>query len=91
MKTFFAAVTVLWAALGGIPVPGAVANLFESDAPPKPKGRIDELVFAKLQKMGAEPANVCSDGVFIRRAYLDVIGTLPTGKEIGRASCRERV
>ena len=81
MKTFFVAAAILWAALGGTLVPGAAANPFESDTPPKPKGRIDELVFAKLQKMGAQPANLCSDGVFIRRAYLDVIGTLPTGKE----------
>nr|MCU0876066.1 DUF1549 domain-containing protein [Pirellulaceae bacterium] len=24
---------------------------------------------------------MCSDGVFVRRAYLDVIGTLPTAEE----------
>ncbi len=29
----------------------------------------------------AAPAALCSDAVFLRRAYLDVIGTLPTGAE----------
>jgi hypothetical protein len=28
-----------------------------------------------------QPANICSDPVFVRRAYLDVIGTLPTAQE----------
>jgi hypothetical protein len=34
-----------------------------------------------LEKLGIEPAGVCSDAVFVRRAFLDVIGTLPTVKE----------
>jgi hypothetical protein len=33
-----------------------------------------------LSKFGIQPA-LCSDAVFVRRAYLDVIGTLPTAKE----------
>ena len=59
----------------------AAPNPFEFEAAPKPETKIDEIVFARLQKLGIEPANVCSDGVFIRRAYLDVIGTLPTAVE----------
>jgi len=43
--------------------------------------KIDELVFAKLQKIGIPPSELCSDQEFIRRAYLDVIGTLPTPDE----------
>lgn len=49
--------------------------------PPKPKNRIDELVFKKLQEMKIPPALPCSDGVFLRRVFLDVIGTLPTAQE----------
>ncbi len=30
--------------------------------------------------MGIQPVR-CSDAVFVRRAYLDVIGTLPTAQE----------
>jgi hypothetical protein len=54
---------------------------FEILAPPTPQGRIDELVFAKWKQLGIEPANQCSDAVFLRRVYLDVIGTLPTVEE----------
>ena len=46
-----------------------------------PRGRIDELVLGRLKQLGITPARVCSDGVFVRRAYLDVIGTLPTAEE----------
>jgi len=42
---------------------------------------IDEAVLKRLKALGLQPANVCSDAVFVRRVYLDVIGTLPTGIE----------
>jgi hypothetical protein len=54
---------------------------FEIPEPPTPRGRIDELVFAKWKELGIEPANPCTDAVFLRRVYLDVIGTLPTVEE----------
>jgi hypothetical protein len=44
-------------------------------------GHIDGLVFGKLTKLGIQPTNPCSDAVFVRRVYLDVIGTLPTAEE----------
>ena len=56
-------------------------QVFELPTPPTPRGRIDELVFAKWEELGIKPANLCSDGVFLRRAYLDLIGTLPTVEE----------
>jgi len=43
--------------------------------------KIDELVYAKLKKLGIPPSELCSDEVFLRRVYLDVIGTLPTPDE----------
>ena len=43
--------------------------------------KVDELVFAKLQKLGFPPSELCSDGVFLRRVYLDAIGTLPKPEE----------
>ena len=55
-------------------------NLFESPERPTPSSQIDKLVFAKLSSLGLQPVR-CSDAVFVRRAYLDVIGTLPTAKE----------
>ena len=45
------------------------------------RGKIDELVFAYLVKLGVEPACLSSDEVFLRRAYLDAIGTLPTAQD----------
>jgi hypothetical protein len=54
---------------------------FESRTALAPQGKIDELVFARWKRLGIEPASLCSDGVFVRRVYLDVIGTLPTAQE----------
>lgn len=42
-----------------------------------PNNKIDELVVAKLQKLGFPPSDLCADEAFLRRAYLDVIGCLP--------------
>ena len=56
-------------------------NVFESSVPPTPEGQIDRLVFAKLATLNVHPV-LCSDAVFVRRAFLDVIGTLPTAKEV---------
>jgi Protein of unknown function (DUF1553)/Protein of unknown function (DUF1549) len=55
----------------------SVTQPFERPAPFAPRNAIDEHVLAALQARGIEPANLCSDEVFIRRVYLDVIGTLP--------------
>lgn len=59
----------------------AAASAFESPEPAKPQGRIDELVFGRLKQLGIAPAGLSSDGVFVRRVFLDVIGTLPTAEE----------
>jgi len=48
----------------------------------QPHNEIDTIVMASLRKKGAEPANLCSDAVFIRRVYLDVTGTLPQAGDI---------
>ena len=81
MKTHLLAVVSLGASLAWpAGVEGAIRP-FESPAPPAPKNRIDELVAARLEKEGIAPAKLCSDSVFVRRAYLDVIGTIPTGPE----------
>lgn len=43
--------------------------------------RVDQLVFSRLHELNLKPVNLCSDAVFLRRAYLCVIGTLPTEEE----------
>jgi len=60
---------------------GSPISAFEGDTDPTARGRIDELVLGRLKQLGITPARVCSDGVFVRRAYLDVIGILPTAEE----------
>lgn len=54
---------------------------FESPGDPAWDGPIDAAVRAALKKHRIEPANLCSDAVFVRRVYLDVLGTLPEAGE----------
>jgi hypothetical protein len=56
---------------------GTGASPFEIDAKPTPANPIDALVLDALEKRGIEPANLCSDAVFIRRVSIDATGTLP--------------
>lgn len=80
MKSSFLPALVLLAFTGGAAVAELATNVFESPIRPQPAGEIDRLVFAKLSSLDIQPV-LCSDAVFVRRAYLDVIGTLPTADE----------
>ncbi|HVK12849.1 MAG TPA: DUF1553 domain-containing protein [Gemmataceae bacterium] len=42
---------------------------------------VDKHVFAKLKQMTILPSDVCTDAEYIRRAYLDLCGVLPTPDE----------
>ncbi|NUM54779.1 MAG: DUF1553 domain-containing protein [Candidatus Hydrogenedentes bacterium] len=55
---------------------------FDSGTPFASHGELDALVLASLTARGIEPANLCADTVFLRRVYLDVIGTLPEPPEV---------
>ncbi|MBN1417595.1 MAG: DUF1553 domain-containing protein [Planctomycetes bacterium] len=46
------------------------------------RNRIDELVSAKLERLGLPPSETCTDQEFLRRAHLDVIGVLPAPDEV---------
>jgi hypothetical protein len=72
---------LLLVCLRGLAAPGVALNPYDSKVDQTPRNAIDELVFAKLEACKVQPATVCSDGVFVRRAYLDIIGTLPSGYE----------
>ena len=48
---------------------------------PQPRNFIDELVFAKLKRVGMPPSAVCDDATFIRRVSIDIAGRLPTDAE----------
>jgi Protein of unknown function (DUF1553)/Protein of unknown function (DUF1549) len=43
---------------------------------------IDGLVWDKLRRLGITPSDPAGDATFLRRAYLDVIGRLPTPEEV---------
>lgn len=54
-------------------------------APQLPENNyVDTLVNAKLKKLRINPSELCTDEVFLRRVYLDVIGVLPTVEEYSR-------
>ena len=48
----------------------------------KSNNLIDELAAKKFTELGIEPSAVCDDATFLRRAYLDAIGTLPSTDDI---------
>ncbi|MEI6492564.1 MAG: DUF1553 domain-containing protein [Verrucomicrobiota bacterium] len=80
--------TVLVLAMGIAVCPAATAPAivpFEKDsqarlAPPL-SATLDTLVATKQKTAGISRARLCSDEVFLRRVYLDTIGTLPTREE----------
>ncbi|HEY1187260.1 MAG TPA: DUF1549 domain-containing protein, partial [Gemmata sp.] len=43
---------------------------------------IDTKLIAKWKELGLTPSPVCGDDEFLRRLYLDAIGTLPTPEEV---------
>jgi hypothetical protein len=82
---FFLGAVGVDAAPAGPPAPEDKPGLilpFESDTAFVPANPIDTHVLAVLKKKGIAPAHLCSDQLFIRRVYIDLIGTLPTPEEV---------
>ena len=48
----------------------------------KPRNFVDELVIEKLKQLNLSPSGACSDDEFIRRAFLDTVGILPSADEV---------
>jgi hypothetical protein len=63
------------AALAGVVVPGKTAADLVGWVE---QNYIDKLAAAKFREIGLTPAPLCDDATFLRRAFLDATGTLPT-------------
>ena len=58
-------------------------EISESDFDRLPRNNfVDNLVIEKLRKLKIAPSRSASDSEFIRRAYLDAIGVLPSAEEV---------
>src|SRR6185369_15081762 len=68
-------------AIASVTVPGT------NEVPPsvfamaQTRNFIDDLALQKLQELNLPPSPRCTDAEFIRRAFLDTIGVLPTAQE----------
>lgn len=65
-----------------VPFPYEVAESVYSSAPRA--NLIDELNLAQLRELRLAPSPRCDDATFVRRAFLDTIGRLPTPEEVDR-------
>ncbi|MEX0820357.1 MAG: DUF1549 and DUF1553 domain-containing protein [Pirellulaceae bacterium] len=63
-----------------IPLPGEVPDDLYEQLPRN--NFIDELVWQKLKSLGMTPSAPVDDAKFMRRVYIDIIGTLPTPDEV---------
>ena len=81
MKKLLISCGLALAVCGGSAAAERPMTIYESAAALTPQNRVDELVFGRLKQLNIQPARLCSDAVFVRRAYLDVIGAVPSGFE----------
>jgi len=70
--------------LNPLPVAAGERDLYEQPGPAVALNGVDGPVLAAVRKAGLEPAALCSDEVFVRRVYVDMIGALPTPGEVFR-------
>jgi len=79
---FVLSVAIFLAALAAVAAMGNPVTPYEAGQEAAAStGELDAIVFGKLGQLGIQAANTCSDAVFVRRVYLDVLGTLPTAQE----------
>ncbi len=60
---------------------GAELKLVQAGAVPR-KNVVDNILFDRMEKDGVAAAPLCTDEEFIRRAYLDVTGRIPSADDV---------
>ena len=69
--------------VASVPVLRPVSDLVGDRFPaPTTPTKVDELVVAKLRKLGIAPSPVCTDAEFLRRVSFDLTGTAPAPAEV---------
>lgn len=56
---------------------------------PRQQNQVDRHIFAKLKALRQNPSELASDEVFVRRAWLDLLGVIPPAEE-ARAFVKDR-
>ncbi len=75
----------LWAILVLSIVPTQAIQILAGENDSRPlRHKIDEQITNAIHAKGLTPAARCSDGEFVRRVYLDLVGTIPTAVEAVR-------
>ena len=81
-KTTIAALGLLLAAVPALSAPRI--KPLELDEVLRVAGKIDELLAKDLKAKGLAPLPVVSDELFLRRAYVSIVGRIPTAQEAAR-------
>ncbi len=63
-------------------VDAGAASAVATAPPPLTRERIDALLDAEWTKKGVTPARPADDVTFLRRLYLDIVGTIPEPREV---------
>lgn len=74
-------VTIPRQTVAGSGDPRKTGGAGSGDPRPAPNNFIDRLAWDHLGRMGIVPSDLADDATFMRRVYLDTIGTLPTVAE----------
>lgn len=77
-------VAIMASFMGAVDLFQAIVPQPSADVPPLKLAEnnfIDGLVYERLAKLNIAPSGPASDAEFLRRVYLDCIGTLPTAEE----------